>query len=796
MVTTGAAAPRPLPATQRGRGGALLVIALVAATTWAVMVADWVDGTGVTLAAAVVATAEAVLIARSLVGRGVAALASPVLGLIVIVLLTAGSMPADGGAGLRHAILRYAGALVGGLFQSDDWTFLVGLCGVMWLVGFWTGWVAIREHRGVLAVLPVYAVLAVNDLNAPTLDHVLIPEVCAVGLSLLVLMRCNLDLLESSWRRRRIIALPGTRRSYARAGSIASLVVLLLALVVPPLTTVDISGRIFHVGSGPGAGGGQGGLRGGGTADQHARAPIQFSADARPGAALIPDPQPVLSYTSDNSESVYLRAVNDTVFDRGNWLYCAPPTSTRALGAGGTIPVDTDPTEGALGTLERRVRVRIVLDAAAAAAQSDALFPGDPQSVLSGGTVPAGTAASCTHPTGPTNSSGLLTVDRVPLRAGTVSIDSVGLTPTATEAELRSAGTDDPAWARQYVELPTVAPGDTAQKLEITNLAKEWTAGLTTRYDIATAIESRLRSTEFTYTLSPPQPPSATWPIWWFLNTTHQGYCQYFASSMATMLRALGIPARVVGGYGGGTEDDLVGSARTVIHRVSTTDAHNWVEAYFPRYGWIPFEPTPPSSAAGQYETFPRGPGPAGDHSTGPLNNPNATALPVPSSRPLPDRTSAAQQAGQGGAPRGLVAIIAVLLLAGAAVAVAWRWLAGAHTAPALRQRIGVLGMAFGVRRRPSDTDAGFARRLSLAFPADTTTILHRDGSAPVGPRPVRASATEALALIADLTGKEHYSVDGLLPAEEVRRRRAWLRVCRVSPLLLWRRLLAVTVRG
>ncbi len=73
-------------------------------------------------------------------------------------------------------MLRYAGALAGGLFQSDDWTFLVGLCGVMWLVGFWTGWVAIREHRGVLAVLPVYAVLAVNDLNAPTLDHVLDPR--------------------------------------------------------------------------------------------------------------------------------------------------------------------------------------------------------------------------------------------------------------------------------------------------------------------------------------------------------------------------------------------------------------------------------------------------------------------------------------------------------------------------------------------------------------------------------------------------------------------------------------------
>ena len=103
--------------------------------------------------------------------------------------------------------------------------------------------------------------------------------------------------------------------------------------------------------------------------------------------------------------------------------------------------------------------------------------------------------------------------------------------------------------------------------------------------------------------------------------------------------------------------------------------------------------------------------------------------------------------------------------------------------------------MTSGVRRRPSDTDAGFAQRLSRALPADTTTLLHRDGSAPPGPRPVRATAAEALAVIAELSGKERYSVEGLLPAEEVRRRRAWQRVCRVAALLFWRRLLAVTVR-
>jgi transglutaminase-like putative cysteine protease len=733
-----------------------------------------------------------VLIARSLVGRAVAAVAAPLLGLIVIVLLTLGSMPADGGEGLRHAVARYAGALAAGLFQSDDWTFLVGLCGAMWAVGFWTGWVAIREQRGVLAVLPAYAVLAVNALNAPSLDHVLLPETVAVGLSLLVVTRAHLDHLESGWRRRRIIALPGTGRAFIRAGGAASGLALLLALVVPPLTSVDISGRIFHVGSGPGGRTGQGGLRGGGTADH--QAPIQFSADTRPGGALVADPRPVLSYTSDGSQSVYLRVVNDTFFDRGSWYYCNPAVDRRPLGAAGLVPLDLDPGDGALGSLERQVRVRIVVDAAAAALQSDGLFPGEPRSVTSGGHAPPGSAVSCAHPTG-APPRGLLTVDRVPLLPGINNLDTVGLMPTATEEQLRTAGTDDPAWTKQFTALLTSGPEDTSQKLAIAALARQWTQGTTNRYDAATAIETRLRSSDFTYTLTPPAPPEGTWPITYFLLTSHQGYCQYFASSMATMLRALNIPARVVGGYGGGTEDDSSAGARTVIHRVSTTDAHNWVEAYFPHYGWIPFEPTPPSTVGGNFETFVRGDPQNGGAGSGPLNNPSLP-LPVPRIQPHADQPDSSTVTPTGGAPRGLVAVVVLLLAIAAAAALGWRWLSGARTAMALRHRIGLLGVLFGVRRRPSDTDAGFARRLAQALPPDTTTLLHRDGSAPPGPRPVRATATEALALIAEISGKERYSLEGLLPDEEVRRRRAWQRVCRVSVLLAWRRLLAVTARA
>ena len=57
---------------------------------------------------------------------------------------------------------------------------------------------------------------------------------------------------------------------------------------------------------------------------------------------------------------------------------------------------------------------------------------------------------------------------------------------------------------------------------------------------------------------------------------------------MITMLRSLGIPARLVVGFAPGEYDDARES-----WTVRTKDYHAWPEVYFPRYGWVEFEPTP-----------------------------------------------------------------------------------------------------------------------------------------------------------------------------------------------------------
>ena len=73
-----------------------------------------------------------------------------------------------------------------------------------------------------------------------------------------------------------------------------------------------------------------------------------------------------------------------------------------------------------------------------------------------------------------------------------------------------------------------------------------------------------------------------------FVTRTKAGYCQHFAGAMALMLRYLGVPARVAAGFTSGNYDD--DRERWVV---DDTDAHTWVEVWFPRYGWLPFDPTP-----------------------------------------------------------------------------------------------------------------------------------------------------------------------------------------------------------
>ncbi len=152
----------------------------------------------------------------------------------------------------------------------------------------------------------------------------------------------------------------------------------------------------------------------------------------------------------------------------------------------------------------------------------------------------------------------------------------------ASEA-LRAARAEVPKgqW-QQYLELPS--------KLDarIPELAQQISAGAANNYDKVEAIQKYLLS-NYAYTLQlgriAPKDPLA-----YFLFERKQGHCEYFASSMAVMLRTLRIPSRVVNGFRSGEFNDVTGQ-----YVIRARNAHSWVEAYFSDYGWVSFDPTPAS---------------------------------------------------------------------------------------------------------------------------------------------------------------------------------------------------------
>jgi protein-glutamine gamma-glutamyltransferase len=151
-----------------------------------------------------------------------------------------------------------------------------------------------------------------------------------------------------------------------------------------------------------------------------------------------------------------------------------------------------------------------------------------------------------------------------------------------TEQELRG---DSPASSPDDVRRLDL---QLLRKLDprISQLAHEITRTAPTPYDKAKAIEHYLK-TEFDYTLELKEVQGD--PLAEFLFRTREGHCEYFATAMAIMLRTLEIPSRIVNGFQMGEYNDL-----NDMYTVRESDAHSWVEAYFPKTdSWIEFDPTP-----------------------------------------------------------------------------------------------------------------------------------------------------------------------------------------------------------
>jgi transglutaminase-like putative cysteine protease len=201
-----------------------------------------------------------------------------------------------------------------------------------------------------------------------------------------------------------------------------------------------------------------------------------------------------------------------------------------------------------------------------------------------------------------------------PLRAGEeYTVRSTMVQPTILA--MRDSGTDYPDWVKKrYLQIPT----DFSPR--VSDLARQIAGDEQTAYDKTMAVTQYLRRT-ITYTETVPEAPRNRDPLEWFLFDQRAGFCNYYASSEVMMLRSLGVPARLSVGYAQGTWNP-----ETESFSVLGKDSHAWPEIYFPRIGWVPFEPT---------VSQPLGSFPAGEESTDTQSNQNAYGSGAPTLDPL-----------------------------------------------------------------------------------------------------------------------------------------------------------------
>lgn len=278
-------------------------------------------------------------------------------------------------------------------------------------------------------------------------------------------------------------------------------------------------------------------------------------------------------------------------------------------------------------------------------------------------------------------------------------------------AVLRAAGTDYPqAILDRYLG---VAPGALDEPEAQALMAKIMTeADGSTPIDLADQLVKELHSDRYQYKLDISGLDCSGLSTVECFTRYKQGFCQYYATTMAVILRDLGVPTRIVAGFLAGERDLATG-----IETIRNSSAHAWVEVYFPGQGWVTFDPT----GGGVSQTVPL-----------PSGRPVASGTPRPSgsagATQRPDRTPRDNEPNDSGAGIGpidrgsigpLIAVtLLLLLMVGGLAFVAWqRGPRGATSADGAYGTVLRIASRLGFGPRPSQTVYEYAGTLGDLLP-------------------------------------------------------------------------------
>ena len=500
-----------------------------------------------------------------------------------------------------------SGGFTSTVSSNSEMVFLFYLTFLSFFLAYFGVWLIYRARLPWLVALVYCAIMLVN-LNYIKQDLSYLVIIMLAALSLLI-VRINLVNQLTQWTSEGLyidrVWLQNITRRFVQIGALFTLLILFISLMLP-MVSQPTSGTNFwnnldntwanitH---------GQFSLTSPGTLLQPYEAPANFFGDqlSITGNVNLPTGQ-VLSYTtSPKSQQQYLEGLTYDNFDGHTWTSMTSNAASQ-FDANITLPKEATNSRQPVTT-----NVTIVKPPEGtkhylfAPAQPDRFNV--PTTLYGNGSITAWTQQS-------------------PLTPGE-SYQAISLISGATAQELSAVqfSQDNSTLLSNQGQSYVQTPEDLSKNPIIQNTLQKWIQGSTDVYSKVKALESHLSDkTQFTYSVTNPPVPSNVDAVAWLLQT-HQGYCTYYATAMVIMVRMLGIPARIVNGF---TQGSLQGNTWVV----DGTDAHSWVQVYFPGYGWINFDPTPGYSVPGGSTT---------QQSTPPVKTP-------PPARPTPIATPGHQK--------------------------------------------------------------------------------------------------------------------------------------------------------
>ena len=439
--------------------------------------------------------------------------------------------------------------------STDNVVFLLWITFAAWGMGFLGAWGLFRRRSVAIAALPAAVVLSVNITYV---GPVRLPFIVFTVALLLLMVQLNLTTLTERWDRTRTDYSAELGLNITAISLILIAAVTVFAVFFPRIQANPVSNAFWT-------------YLGDGWSNVEAATNRLFSGVSNPsGISSLSGPQQLgvgesLPFTRQttmvvlSTHETYWRGVSFDRFVGDRW-----ENTDSAL----TV---LDPDQPRL-TVEENLRDRITVRAIFEIFDSNSSILYSPGELISMNRQYQVQSAV----EGDLHDYSAIRATRRIGRRITYAIQ--GTSSRASAAQLRLASTNYPAILERYLQVPEMTP-------RVLELATRFGDVSDNPYDLAQQIEFFLR--RFPFSVDIPELPLDRDAVDFYLFDLRRGFADYTATAMAILLRLNDVPTRLVAGYVPGFFEEESGA-----FVVGPEDSHTWVEAYFPQYGWVGFEPS------------------------------------------------------------------------------------------------------------------------------------------------------------------------------------------------------------